>query len=99
MRHRITSVIASGITAFPDARIAEILVGLTGSSVPESRTEAARQALVDLYRSAGYVYTTANALLAGTTLRLQVIEGHIADVKLDGDVGPAATQVRASLIT
>jgi hemolysin activation/secretion protein len=82
-----------GVTAYPAAAIERLIQGLTGAAIPEARIEAARQAIIDLYRSDGYVYTTANAILSGADLRISVVEGYIAEVKLDGDIGPAATQV------
>jgi len=48
---------------------------------------------VDLYRSHGYAFTTVQAAIQGTDIRFQVIEGYVADVKLDGDIGPAGTQI------
>lgn len=89
----IGSVLVDGVTAFPPAEIARFTEGLTGPSIPEARIEAARRAIVDLYRSKGYVYTTANAIIENGTLRFAVIEGYISEVKLDGDIGPAGTQV------
>ncbi len=91
--HRIGSVTVDGVTAFPPTAIAPLTDGLAGPAIPENRIEAARRAIVDLYRSQGYVYTTVNAIIDGTALRLAVIEGYVAEVKLEGDVGPAATQV------
>jgi hemolysin activation/secretion protein len=91
--HAIRTVAVIGVTAFPDARIGGLTGGLIGDAVPESRIEAVRRALVDLYRNQGYVYTTVNAIIDAGALRLQVVEGYVADVKLEGDVGPAATQV------
>lgn len=61
--------------------------------MPEGQIEASRAALVDLYRSHGYVYTTVQAIVQGTGVRFQVVEGYVTDVKLEGDVGPAGTLV------
>ncbi len=91
--HAIGQMRVEGVTAFPPERIAAVVGDLTGPAVPEARIEAARQALVDLYRSQGYVYTTANAYITGDALRLAVVEGYVAEVKLEGDVGPVGTQV------
>ncbi|MGE0415932.1 MAG: ShlB/FhaC/HecB family hemolysin secretion/activation protein [Acetobacteraceae bacterium] len=91
--HAITRLVVDGVTAFPPDTIALYAEGLTGPQVPENRIEAARRAIVDLYRSRGYVYTTVNAIIRGSELRFAVVEGYIAEVKLEGDVGPVATQV------
>ncbi|MBV9757470.1 MAG: ShlB/FhaC/HecB family hemolysin secretion/activation protein, partial [Alphaproteobacteria bacterium] len=59
-----------------------------------SRIEAARVGILNLYRDAGFVLTTVSAAVDRTgTLRITVVEGHIRDVKLEGDIGPAGTQV------
>ncbi len=91
--HAIDRVVIDGVTAFPDAAIAALATDLTGGAIPEGRIEAARRAIIDLYRGSGYIYTTASAVIRGGELRLTVIEGYVADVKLEGDIGPAATQV------
>jgi hemolysin activation/secretion protein len=91
--HAIERVEIDGVTAIAAADLRRLTTGLVGSAIPEARIEAARQAVIDLYRANGYVYTTANAVISGSVLRFSVIEGYIADVKLEGDVGPAATQV------
>jgi hemolysin activation/secretion protein len=91
--HQIVNVTVDGVTAFPPSAIAVLTAGLTGPAIPEGQVEASRRALVDLYRSQGYVYTTVRAVIRGTEVRFQVVEGYVAEVKLDGDVGPAGTQV------
>jgi hemolysin activation/secretion protein len=91
---RVASVRVEGVTAYPAGRLAAITEGLAGPAVPLARIEAARLALLRLYREDGYVLTSVSAELdAAGTLRLAVTEGRIAEVRLDGDIGPAATQV------
>jgi hemolysin activation/secretion protein len=92
-RHQILNVVVDGVTAFPQTAIGPLTAGLTGPAIPEGQIESSRRALVDLYRSQGYVYTTVRATVRGTELRFQVVEGYVAEVKLDGDVGPVGTQV------
>jgi hemolysin activation/secretion protein len=89
----ITTVSVDGMTAFPRPQLDALVAGLTGPAITTAQIENARRALVDLYRSNGYVYTTVRAVIRGNTLRFAVVEGYVADVKLDGDVGPAGTQV------
>lgn len=74
--------------------IARTTQGLVGPAVPTSSIEAARLSLLRHYRDAGYPLVTVSASL-GTNgrLRIAVIEGHISEVKLDGDIGPAGTKV------
>jgi hemolysin activation/secretion protein len=90
----VTSVEIEGVTAYPQPEIAQLAAGLVGPAVPLPQIDAARQAILQRYRSDGYVLTTVSANLgASGKLRLVVTEGRIASVKLDGDIGPAGTQV------
>jgi hemolysin activation/secretion protein len=91
--HTIQDVSVAGATAYPADRLAALTTGLTGQAVPQSAIEAARVAIVNLYRDDGYVYTAVSAIISGPHLRFVVTEGHIASVKLDGDIGPAGVQV------
>jgi hemolysin activation/secretion protein len=91
--HAISDVAIAGATAYPSDRLAAITAGLVGPAVPQSAIEAARVALVNLYRGDGYVYTAVSAIISGAHLRFVVTEGRIASVKLDGDIGPAGVQV------
>jgi hemolysin activation/secretion protein len=91
---RVTGVTVDGVTAFPPADIARYTQGLTGPAVPLPQIDAARQAILQQYRSAGYVLSTVSANLdTAGKLRFIVTEGRIASVKLDGDIGPAGVQV------
>ena len=90
----VRSVSVAGDTAFPAARLNQITAGLVGPSVPVARIEAARTALVSLYREQGFVLTTVSATVGPSgDLRFNVVEGRITEVKLDGDIGPAGVQV------
>jgi hemolysin activation/secretion protein len=91
---RVVDVSVDGATAFPPADIARYTQGLTGPAVPLPQIDAARQAILQQYRSAGYVLSTVSANLdAGAHLHFVITEGRIASVKLDGDIGPAGVQV------
>jgi hemolysin activation/secretion protein len=89
----VQDVTVEGASAYPPDQLAKLTEGLTGPAVQQSQIENARASIVDLYRRDGYVYTVVNAILSQGHLRFVVIEGHIASVKLDGDIGPAGTQV------
>ncbi len=91
---RVTRVEIEGVTAYPQPEIAELAAGLVGPAVPLPQIDAARQAILQRYRADGYVLTTVSANLDNNgRLRFMVTEGRIASVKLDGDIGPAGTQV------
>ncbi len=90
----VSSVDVEGVTAYPQPEITQLAAGLTGAAVPLTQIDAARQAILQRYRSDGYVLTTVSANIdANGRLRFVVTEGRIASVKLDGDIGPAGTQV------
>jgi hemolysin activation/secretion protein len=89
----IGSVAIDGMTAFPREQLDAIVAGLVGPSTTAGQIETARRAIVSLYRGNDYVYTTVRAVIRGDALRFAVVEGYVAEVKLDGDVGPVGTQV------
>jgi hemolysin activation/secretion protein len=90
----VKEVAVDGVTAYPPAKVQALVAGLVGPDVTLAAIEAARLALLNLYRSDLYVLTSVNARLdSAGRLRFTVIEGRIAEVKLDGDIGPAGTQV------
>jgi hemolysin activation/secretion protein len=90
----VAAVTITGVTVYPLAEIQQLAQGLVGAAVPLPRIDAARQAILQRYRDDGYVLTTVSVHLdAAGQLRLEITEGHIASVKLDGDIGPAGVQV------
>ncbi len=89
----VRSVVIEGATAYPPARLGALTAGLTGP-VKLARIEEVRRAILALYREDGYVLSVVSAAISAEgALRFIVTEGHIASVKLDGDIGPAGTQV------
>jgi hemolysin activation/secretion protein len=89
----ITDAQITGATAFTQAELAPYLAGLTGPAVGLDRIEAARAALLTRYRRAGFSYSTVRVRIRGQTLRINVVEPHVTDVKLSQDIGPAGTMV------
>ncbi len=93
----IGRVSVSGNEAVSHAALAAALRGLTGQ-VSVGRIEEARLEILRVYRDRGYLFS---AVDAGLTRRpdgvvdvvFGVVEGFIAEVKLEGDIGPAGTQV------
>lgn len=90
----VRSVAVSGSTAYVPAQLATITHGLVGR-ITVQRIETARAALLERYRHDGYLLTKVDASYdqASGALRFIVTEGRIAEVKLDGDIGPAGVQV------
>ncbi|MDB5379550.1 MAG: Polypeptide-transport-associated domain protein ShlB-type [Rubritepida sp.] len=90
----IRDVAFLGSTAFTPAELTAVSGPLTGPAVPVAKIEDARAAIVTLYRERGFAFVTADATVGPDgTLRFQIAEGFISEVRLDGDVGPAGTQV------
>ena len=90
----VRCIAITGVTAYPPTRIAALTQGLVGPAVPLPKIEAAREAILRLYRGDGYVLTTVSASIgAKDTLHFLITEGRIASVKLSGDIGPAGAQV------
>jgi len=87
-----------GATAFAPAVLQAEVSGFAGHSVKLARLEAARRALVALYRAHGYVLSTVTLDIdAQGNVQFVVTEGHIVAVKLSRDIGPAGSMVLAFL--
>ncbi len=89
----VTDAEVDGSTAYSPAVLQQFTAGLTGPAVSEKQIDQARVALLNRYRADGYIYTSVNARVRDGHLRLVVTEARIVDVKLDGNIGPAGTQV------
>ena len=92
---RVTSVSIEGVTAYPMSALSPLTDGLVGPATPLPRIDAARLAILQHYRADGYVLSavSVNFDVPSGRLRFIVTEGRIASVKLDGNIGPAGTQV------
>ncbi len=90
---QVSAGVVEGSTVYaPDSWTA--LTDRVRGRVTRAQVEAIRQEILARYRADGYLLT--GVILAdggGGRVRFVVTEGHIAEVKLDGDVGPAGTQV------
>ena len=96
---RIDAVSVVGSTVYPASDLARDTEGLTGPAVPAGRIDAARQTILRRYRNDGYFLTTVSATVdAAAGLHFVITEGHITNVRLDGDIGPAQAQVRRFLM-
>jgi hemolysin activation/secretion protein len=91
---RVTSVVVDGSTILDQSEVNAIVAGTVGPAVPTSTIEEARLNLLRRYRDNGYpLVTVAASLAADGRLRYTITEGRIAEVKLDGDIGPAGSRV------
>lgn len=90
----VTGVAVEGVSVYPSTEIDALVEGLVGPAVPLRQIEDRRLALVRKYRDGGYPLVSVQATRGSDgMLRFVVFEGHIAEIKLDGDIGPAGTQV------
>lgn len=94
----IARVAIAGNTVLSEAALRPLVTPLEGQNVTLARVEQARLAIVTAYRNAGYAFVTVAAALAPSgpdrsDLQLSVTEGYVAEVRLEGDIGPAGTQV------
>ena len=94
----VTEITMEGATVYP----ASVLNGFFANLGPTPTGAAlgdAAQALLDRYRADGYIFTTVTPGYDPATRRLtiRVVEAHIAELKLDGDIGPVATQIHRFL--
>jgi hemolysin activation/secretion protein len=92
-----------GAEALEPERLAPAIAGLADTTIPLARIEEARLAILRAYRDAGYPFAAVNAGLSRRQAAIDaptvadvtfaVTEGFVAEVRLEGDVGPAGTQV------
>lgn len=94
----VSTASVQGNTILSDTEIRRILSPIENSTVPLSRIEETRLTLLGAFRRAGYPFVSIAAALVPAAdgraeLRYAVTEAYIAEVRLDGDIGPAGTQV------
>jgi hemolysin activation/secretion protein len=93
----VAGVEIDGATVYPASEVASLFAGLDGRTVSPDEIADAVRALQTKYREEGYfltvVHNTFRPAPSGTLLHVQVIEGYISDVKLDGDVGPVGVLI------
>lgn len=101
-RVAIGAVTIRGNAALPEAALSPAVAQLAGRQPTLAEIEDARLAVLRTYREAGFPFLAVQAGLApradGTfELRFEVTEGRIAEVVLEGDIGPASRQARRFL--
>lgn len=95
----VSRIILEDTTALPDADLRALSAGLEGRRVPVADLFRLRTAIEVAYRRQGFFLT--RVLLPEQSLdehaaevRLKVLEGHISDVIVQGDVGPVEALIR-----
>ncbi|UFN49513.1 BamA/TamA family outer membrane protein [Roseomonas sp. OT10] len=95
---RIGRISVQGSTAVPAATLRAAVPLQEGQAASLAEIEDARLAVLRAYRAADYPFASVAAGLTprpdGTAdLAFAVTEGYVEEVKLEGDIGPAGTQV------
>jgi hemolysin activation/secretion protein len=92
---RIDAVRVEGVSAYELASIAPFYADIVGATVPRSRLDEIVENVQTKYRSDGYILTVVRGEVQSvngrTVFVLRAVEGYIAEIKLDGDIGPAGT--------
>jgi hemolysin activation/secretion protein len=98
---KVASIEITGETVYPEADLQAFLQGIAGSTVHTGRIIQAVRQIQTKYRNDGYFLTIARAIVSqgpdGAHVKVQIVEGYISSVKIDGDVGPVAGLVYAYL--
>lgn len=93
----VKSVEIDGATRYSAEILAEYYQPVIGQTVSAGKIASIADAIQARYRKDGYFLSAARATAAaedgGVKIRIHVTEGYIADVKIDGDIGPAGTKV------
>ena len=93
----VNSVEIDGATHYPAAALADYYQPIIGRTVSAGQVAAIADTIQTRYREDGYFLSaaraTATAEEGGVKIRIHVTEGYIADVKIDGDIGPAGTKI------
>ena len=98
----VVGVEINGATVYPAAELQAMLKGLQEATVPRSQIAEAVRAIQTKYRRDGYFLTIVRGVLdpvaGGMRLRIQVTEGFINSIKIEGDVGPVETLIYRFLV-
>lgn len=94
----ISTATVQGNTALTEAELRPAIAPIENRTVTLARIEETRLAVLGAYRRAGYPFVSVAAALVPqpdgrNEARFSITEGYVAEVRLDGDIGPAGTQV------
>jgi hemolysin activation/secretion protein len=93
----IVAVEINGATVYSPTKLHTMIGGLQGTTVTLSQVTDAVRAIEIKYRNDGYFLTAVRGVLdkepGGARLRVNVTEGYINSVKIDGDAGPVETLI------
>lgn len=87
-----------GVKSIPFADVAAIFAPMRGKDSTVRDLVAAADRVTALYKARGYALSFAfvpNQTLAGGVVKIQVVEGYVADVALRGDAGNLEPRIKA----
>jgi hemolysin activation/secretion protein len=86
-----------GVQTLPFDEVAALFTPLAGQATTVAALSQIAQQVTALYQRAGYALSFAylpEQDFAGGTVRVAVVEGHIASVQIEGDAGPSEARIR-----
>lgn len=92
----LTEMAIEGVTAYPADSLRPLYAGLIGTSITVAEAYKVADAIERRYRGDGFVTSRVivpEQAIEGGRFRIVVVEGFIADLKFDGDIGPARAAV------
>ncbi len=96
LRFTLKTLTVEGATAFPADDLRQLYVGLLDREVSVAEVFAVANAIELKYRNAGYVTSRVivpQQAIEDGRFRLVVVEGFVADVRYEDDIGPARAAV------
>jgi hemolysin activation/secretion protein len=91
---RLDRIELVGVTAYDEAQLASLWQGSVGRTVPAATLYDIANAITRRYREDGYILSRAIVppqRIEGGAARIQVVEGYVADVAIEGDAPDDAT--------
>jgi hemolysin activation/secretion protein len=95
---RVDEIRVEGVTVYDKAALGTAYAGAVGAAVPRESLDRIVSELQTKYRDDGYILTVVRGSFekgdhGRVVFVVRAVEGYISDVKLDGDIGPAADLV------
>lgn len=96
MQFKLTQLQIDGASHYSAQSLEPLYAGLIGQTISVAQAFGVAQAIELRYRSAGFVTTRVivpQQTIESGVFRIQVVEGFLADIAFEGDIGPARVAV------
>lgn len=96
LRFTLAEMAIEGVTAYPADSLRPLYADLIGKTISVADAFRVADAIERRYRGDGFITSRVivpEQAIEGGRVRLVVVEGFIADVKFDGDIGPARAAI------